>query len=143
MEPTLLPTDMEGLMYTTASAEAIVMILTAEFSLLFAYVAGMNFFLHSARLPLRIYAFVGIVIVVISLWLMLWAQLEAFNFYLALWGMADEAGRSMQYEGLSLSAAEAMLEVLIWAFHVVHLSALFGLMYLTFIFNWSQSEAAK
>ncbi len=142
MEPTL-PTDMEGLMYTTASAQAIVMILTAEFSLLFAYVAGTHFFLHSARLPLRIYAFVGIVVIVISLWVMLWAQLEAYVIYMALWDMADQAGRSMQYDGMSLSGANAILEILIWAFHIVHLSALAGLTYLTFIFDWSQPERAK
>ena len=117
------------------------LILTAEFTLVSAYLAGMYFFISKTRMPLRVFAHGFAIFMVIYFWVLLTIEFAVIESYLEHRDIALEAGtitRDTESSLVRQTARGTGVAVLEWGAHIAHLVTIGALSYLAFFFDWSK-----
>jgi len=141
METYIPLTIAEAHNFSAVIVQSITLILTAEFTLVSAYLAGLYFFISKTRMPLRVFAHGFAIFMVIYFWILLTMEFAVIESYLEHRDLALEAG-TITREGEASLAREAsrgaFVAALAWGTHLAHLVTIGALSYLAFFFDWSK-----
>jgi len=143
MENYVPMTMAEGAMFASTTSQTMAVILAAELTVIFGYLAGLHFFIHKARMPLRIFAHVLSLLVLSYFWMSFLFQFN-LNQY-----VGDSLERSIAL-GVVMDNADQFSEQAVvfmalfeWIMHAIQLFVMVGVTYLAFFFDWSQAKEAS
>ena len=136
-------TAAEAVTFASISSQTLAIMLAAEMTLIFGYLAGLHFFLRRARMPLRIFSHGLLLLALVYFWLAF-----VFNFGLNEYvgshvALSIEHGVLNEADRAFMESADAFGRVFAWVMNVVQFLVMVGLTYLAFFFDLSKPEDAK
>jgi len=129
--------------FWTALMESVTGLLVAEFSLVFAYIAGLFFFIRRTRRPLRWFVHCGVLMLMGYFWFMFYVHYSMGDAFLEHRALAVERGTTFLSDSFVAKHTSILIAFAMWLIHLAQALAVFGLTYLAFWFDWSKPEGGK
>jgi len=132
--------------FSAVMMQSIILVLSAEFTVVFAYLAGLYYFVSKSRLPLRLFAHGFVIFMIVFFWVMLTIEFAVIESYLEHRDYALEAGtivRETDPSAARTAARGPLVGVLIGSAHLAQVITIGALTYIAFFFDWSNPEGAK
>jgi len=133
----------EATTFGTILAQTFVMFLTAELTIVFAYLAALYFFIHKTRMVMRVFAHVVVLIGIIYIW-------SAFLYNFGLGGGVREQVRVSIELGVIAASDSSFAHhtddfgrFFFVILNLIQLILVIGLSYIAFFFDWSKPEGVK
>ena len=141
MEPSYLTVG-ESLEFLTVSVQTIVLLLTAEMTLVFGYSIAVYSVLRTSPVLFRLGAFVSISLLMVFFWLSISYQMEVFQGFVDQRQLSVDAGVIIDLTENSSARMREGIRLLAMIINVINASVLFGLFYFSFLMKPAKSKAA-
>ena len=143
MENYIPMTVAEGVSFASLTSQTMAVILAAEMTMVFAYLAGLYLFIRQARLPLRVFTHILVLMALGYFWLSFAFQLALNGFVGSNMDMSVALGVIAETGDGFTGGANTYLPVFEWLMHLIQLFVVVGVTYLAFFFDWAKPVASK
>jgi len=142
MEPSYLAVG-ESLEFLTVSVQTIVLLLTAEMTLVFGYSIAVYSVLRTSPILFRLGAFISISLLMVFFWLSFSYQIEVFQGFVNQRQLSLDAGVIVEVTENSSARMREGIRLLGMIINVINASVLFGLFYFSFLMKTAKPKAAE
>jgi len=143
MENYVPMTTADGAMFASVTSQTMAVILAAELTVIFGYLAGLHFFIHRARMPLRVFAHVLLLLALGYFWLSFAFQFGLNYFVGSSMEMSLSMGVMMNTEDDFAAKARTFMPLFEWIMYGIQFFVVIGVTYLAFFFDWHLPEKSK
>jgi len=133
----------ESLEFLTVSVQTIVLLLTAEMTLVFGYSIAVYSVLRTSPTLFRLGAFISISLLMVFFWMSVSYQMQVFHGFVDQRQLSVDAGIIIEVVENTGERMREGLRLLGMIINVINASVLFGLFYFSFLMKPAKPKAAK